>query len=559
MNQKLKNKKGITLIALVVTIVVLLILAGVSINLILDNNGIIAKAQDAKIETRASQVENEIGLWEQNNFINSEAGQEQEDIDNLLASLISRKLLTEDEIDRERGIITIKKSDGTIIKEISYSNVKISISREPETTEKVGTVVFTIDSVEGIRKVNASQGESEIDNFISSLSEEQQKEMIKRSEHLCINKDMAEDSDNPTNYTTFKEALEWYKESGDILEATEEAFWDWVGNADDIAEWLKWNLDYVGFYDIEGNLVCCVVTNPDNEISNSYVAAENGTYAFKVQDIITGRTYIKKVEVTNILVVEPENIGDWEYTEEDDGTITITGYCGTATEVIIPNSINGKKVKRIYKGRNDLTTMGDQVSIWEANISSSQRIGRYSGYTAAQDTITKIKISDGIEEIGSCAFLGTTELTEVELPNSLKKIEQYAFYCCYKLEKVQIPDNVTSIESGAFSSCYSLTDIVIPDNITTIGNEAFDRCTNLSQITIPQSVENIGDYAFTQCTNLTNITIPENVISLGKAVFMYIPSITVNVPFKEGEQPSGWDTNWNQTSSDCTITVNYAK
>ena len=44
----LKNKKGITLVALVVTIVVLLILAGVSINLVLGNNGIIAKAKEAK-------------------------------------------------------------------------------------------------------------------------------------------------------------------------------------------------------------------------------------------------------------------------------------------------------------------------------------------------------------------------------------------------------------------------------------------------------------------------------------------------------------------------------
>ncbi len=51
MNQKLKNKKGITLIALVVTIVVLLILAGVSINLVLDNNGIIQKGKDAKSAT----------------------------------------------------------------------------------------------------------------------------------------------------------------------------------------------------------------------------------------------------------------------------------------------------------------------------------------------------------------------------------------------------------------------------------------------------------------------------------------------------------------------------
>ena len=50
----LKNKKGITLVALVVTIVVLLILAGVSINLALGNNGIIAKAKDA--ETKSAEA-----------------------------------------------------------------------------------------------------------------------------------------------------------------------------------------------------------------------------------------------------------------------------------------------------------------------------------------------------------------------------------------------------------------------------------------------------------------------------------------------------------------------
>lgn len=42
------NQKGITLIALVVTIVVLLILAGVSINALFGNNGIISRAKDTK-------------------------------------------------------------------------------------------------------------------------------------------------------------------------------------------------------------------------------------------------------------------------------------------------------------------------------------------------------------------------------------------------------------------------------------------------------------------------------------------------------------------------------
>ena len=47
----MKNNKGITLVALVVTIVVLLILAGVSINLVLGDNGIVKKAQDAKTKS----------------------------------------------------------------------------------------------------------------------------------------------------------------------------------------------------------------------------------------------------------------------------------------------------------------------------------------------------------------------------------------------------------------------------------------------------------------------------------------------------------------------------
>jgi len=54
-----KHKSGITLIALVVTIVVLLILAGVSINLVLGNNGIIAKAKDAETKS-AEAIQNDL-------------------------------------------------------------------------------------------------------------------------------------------------------------------------------------------------------------------------------------------------------------------------------------------------------------------------------------------------------------------------------------------------------------------------------------------------------------------------------------------------------------------
>ena len=60
----LKNKKGITLVALVVTIVVLLILAGVSINLVLGDNGIIAKAKEAQRKSAEASQNDLIGMNE---------------------------------------------------------------------------------------------------------------------------------------------------------------------------------------------------------------------------------------------------------------------------------------------------------------------------------------------------------------------------------------------------------------------------------------------------------------------------------------------------------------
>ena len=57
MKKKLKQMKGITLIALVITIIVLLILAGVSIAMLTGENGILSQAQKAKEETENAQAE----------------------------------------------------------------------------------------------------------------------------------------------------------------------------------------------------------------------------------------------------------------------------------------------------------------------------------------------------------------------------------------------------------------------------------------------------------------------------------------------------------------------
>ena len=64
-----KQERGITLIALVVTIVVLLILAGVSISLVLNNNGVISKAKEARDKYAEAQTNDEKQLQETSAWI----------------------------------------------------------------------------------------------------------------------------------------------------------------------------------------------------------------------------------------------------------------------------------------------------------------------------------------------------------------------------------------------------------------------------------------------------------------------------------------------------------
>lgn len=70
----MKNKRGITLIALVITIIVLLILAGVTIASLLGENGVIMQAQNAKFKTNLSQLEEEIDIYKYGQVLNEVTG-----------------------------------------------------------------------------------------------------------------------------------------------------------------------------------------------------------------------------------------------------------------------------------------------------------------------------------------------------------------------------------------------------------------------------------------------------------------------------------------------------
>ena len=389
----LKNKKGITLIALVVTIVVLLILAGVTISLLLDENGIIAKSKDARAETRVSQIEDEVGMWKQHNFINKESNQAQESADTMLESLISRKLLTEDEIDREQELITIKKKDGTIVKEISYGSVTINISKTPA-IEKSGAVLLRVDSVEGLATIT---NEEELNNLVNSLNEEQKKEIIRVAYIQDINLQVPE-----ANCKTFQEALDWAKTLQMLSEATEDAFWTTMLNKGGLDNNLRGAL-FELYYNEDANMIeGYTVTNSVNETSNEYIATENGTYTFKIQDIVTRKTYTKKVAVTNVDTSLPAYNVSSEAGNYGETIISLKGIIDTKT-----TSFENAYI--IFKGEKiDISSIIDI----EKKMVDTGEIGSYlynQGKCSEEDeflgtTQTIILVKDGKEYTGEAVM-----------------------------------------------------------------------------------------------------------------------------------------------------------
>ena len=105
----LKNKKGITLVALVVTIVVLLILAGVSINLVLGNNGIIAKAKDAETKSAEASQNDLKGMSDLEDEMDKQLGT----YDPL--KKIPTKTLEEAKVDFVKEKTKVEFSDGNVI------------------------------------------------------------------------------------------------------------------------------------------------------------------------------------------------------------------------------------------------------------------------------------------------------------------------------------------------------------------------------------------------------------------------------------------------------------
>lgn len=95
---KFRRDNGITLIALVVTIIILILLAGISIHLIFGQYGLMDRAKTAKEETRAGSVQDERNLWIADVEVAKATNQTYKSMDDILEELKNKGLLTAEEV-----------------------------------------------------------------------------------------------------------------------------------------------------------------------------------------------------------------------------------------------------------------------------------------------------------------------------------------------------------------------------------------------------------------------------------------------------------------------------
>ncbi len=248
----------------------------------------------------------------------------------------------------------------------------------------------------------------------------------------------------------------------------------------------------------------------------------------------------------------------WSWKKREDGTLCLTSYKGTETEVAIPEKIGNKIVTALEGTFNEnkrfsqvikSVTIPDSVTSIDGAFRGCRGLTNVVipnsasiGYRAFKDceSLINVTIPDSmtipagvtsIKKIEEEAFYGCRSLTNVTIPVGVTSIGKSAFCSCSSLKSVTIPAGVTSIGKGAFYWCHSLTNVTFSVGMTSIEEDAFFSCSSLARVEIPDSVASIGENAFCWCHSLTNVTLSAGMTSIGRGVFCNCDSLTnVTIP-----------------------------
>ena len=223
----------------------------------------------------------------------------------------------------------------------------------------------------------------------------------------------------------------------------------------------------------------------------------------------------------------------FDFTENADGTLTLTGYSGTESILEIPAELNGKPVSAIGEScfagiiclkavhiPEGVTQVGDYA--FESCTALQKVYFPYSlrsigdGAFSGCECLMLADLQEGLESIGRGAFLYCVSLVQLELPEALTTLGDFAFAGCDALASVRFGgDRVTALPDRLFYGCASLSRLRLPEGISSVGKRAFSGCGKLENLYFAAPLTSLGEYAFENCSKLTSIDLTAGAIPGG--------------------------------------------
>ena len=518
-----RREKGITLIALVITIIVLLILAGVSVAMLTGQNGILTQANNAKIEQSHGAVRDSIRLLynEYQVQINTSSTTKLASKETVKIKGKEEKALADTSMSfldflkggNSQGINYVKEGTENILDVEKLTGSKQSLGNGSESTD-----VYKIEEDDSNYKVVYYGKNDEETTEVTTISKSET------------------DSDNPYSYTQadIDETLKYF--SPVTVEVTQKVK-DELKNSygielgDDmlgkqIVELFLKEDYYETFEGYSLDIKRLVI--PNNIDGVPVVPLVNKNHGDK--DIRGPETMIYLNDYGYLT-----EVGTLKYIKFPTKTNKILDFsfrgCNSLENIIIPEEVTsiGNSAFSSCTSLNSITIPQGVTSIGDSAFSYCTSIEHFD----VDKNNANYSDEDGVlmnkEKTTLIAYPLGKKTDSYKIPNSVISIGDGAFSECSSLSSITIPESVTSIGDSAFYGCASLSSITIPEGVTSIGNSAFSSCTSLNSITIPEGVTSIGDRAFRNCSSLSSITIPRSVTSIGEDAFEYCDNLKITV------------------------------